>query len=76
MLSIVAELRRRIEPVDPVEEHDPRLAVLPRELDDHLEHLARRDAVDHLAAVRIDEGVVAVLLDRLHELVGDSRPRC
>ena len=64
------DVRRRIVAVEAVEEDDAGLAVLPRQLDDQVEHLAGV-VPGHLDPVaRVTHRVVASLAHRAHEVLG------
>ena len=55
-----------------VDEDDAGIAVLPRQGDHAAEDLAGVELTDHVAGARVDERVLLVSLDGLHESVGDS----
>ena len=67
----LAQLGRGVVAVQPVEEDDARLAVLPGQVDDEVEDLAGVQPA-HLGAVaRVAQRVVAAGEHRRHELLGD-----
>ena len=63
--------RGHVVAVQPVEEDDPRLAVLPRVVDDQIKDLARRKVPDRQFRLRVDQVVVGVLLHGVHERLRD-----
>jgi len=68
----LADQRGRVVAIEAVEEDDSRLAVLPRLLDDAVEHLAGVEGTADLPAARVEEVVLLILLHRFHELFGDA----